>query len=91
MRNGGEIRGPILGFFKLLITPMLSLVLFMTILAGVMSCGTAGPFGSVPGTWVERHRERILVLKMVLGDRLLNAFSVYAPHTGKPGEEKGSF
>jgi len=32
---------------------------------------------------VERHSERILVLKMVLGDRLLNFFSVYAPHTGK--------
>ena len=27
---------------------------------------------------VERHSERILVLKMVLGDRLLNVFSVYA-------------
>ena len=29
---------------------------------------------------VERHSERILVLKMVLWDRLLNVFSVYAPH-----------
>jgi len=28
-----------------------SLVLFMTTLTGVMSCGTAGPFGSVPGMW----------------------------------------
>ena len=28
-----------------------SLVLFMTTLTGVMSCGTAGPLGSVPGTW----------------------------------------
>ena len=40
---------------------------------------------------VERHSERILVLKMVLGDRLLNVFSVYASHTGKPEEEKESF
>ena len=40
---------------------------------------------------VERHSERILVLKMVLGDRLLNVFSVYAPHAGKPEEEKESF
>ena len=37
---------------------------------------------------VERHSERILVLKMVLGDRLLNVFTVYAPHSGKPDEEK---
>jgi len=28
---------------------------------------------------------------MVLGDRLLNVFSVYAPHAGKPEEEKESF
>ena len=35
---------------------------------------------------VERHSERILVLKMVLGDRLLNVFSVYAPHSGRPDE-----
>jgi len=40
---------------------------------------------------VERHSERILVLTMVLGDRLLNVFSVYAPHAGKPEEEKESF
>ena len=40
---------------------------------------------------VERHSERILVLKMVLGQRLLNVFSVYAPHAGKPEEEKESF
>ena len=31
---------------------------------------------------VERHSERIMVLKMVLGNRLLNVFSVYAPHSG---------
>ena len=38
---------------------------------------------------VERHSERIMVLKMVLGeDRLLNVFTVYAPHSGKPDEVK---
>ena len=37
---------------------------------------------------VERHSERIMVLKMVLGDRLLNVFSVYAPHSGRPDEEE---
>jgi len=40
---------------------------------------------------VERHSERILVLKMVLGDRLINVFTVYAPHSGKPDEEKECF
>jgi len=40
---------------------------------------------------VERHSERVLVLKMVLGDCLLNVFTVYAPHSGKPDEEKESF
>ena len=28
---------------------------------------------------------------MVLGDCLLNVFTVYAPHSGKPDEEKESF
>ena len=37
---------------------------------------------------VERHSERVLVLKMVLGDCLLNVFTAYAPHSGKPDEEK---
>jgi len=40
---------------------------------------------------VERHSERALVLKMVLGDCLLNVFTVYAPHSGKREEEKESF
>jgi len=40
---------------------------------------------------VERHSERILVLKMVLCDHLLNVFMVYAPHSGKPDEEKECF
>jgi len=37
---------------------------------------------------VERHSERVLVLKMVIGDCLLNVFTVYAPHLRKPDEEK---
>ena len=40
---------------------------------------------------VERHSERVLVLKMILGDCLLNVFTVYAPPSGKPDEEKESF
>ena len=40
---------------------------------------------------VERHSERVLVLKMVLRDCLLNVFTVYAHHSGKPAEEKESF
>jgi len=32
---------------------------------------------------VERHSKRVLVLKMVLRDCLLNVFMVYAPHSGK--------
>jgi len=40
---------------------------------------------------VERHSEKALVLKMVLGDCLLNIFTVYAPHSGKPDEKKERF
>ena len=40
---------------------------------------------------VERHSERILALKMVVGDCLLDVFTVYAPHSGKPDEEKERF
>jgi len=40
---------------------------------------------------VERHSERVLVLKMVLSDCLLNVFTVYAPYSGKPDGEKESF
>ena len=40
---------------------------------------------------VERHSERIMALKMVLRDRLLNVFTVYAPHSGKPDEVKECF
>ena len=39
---------------------------------------------------VERHSERVPVLKMVLGDCLQNVFMVYAPHSGKPDVEKES-
>jgi len=40
---------------------------------------------------VERHSKRVLVLKMVLGDCLLNVFTMYAPHSGKPDEERKKF
>ena len=39
---------------------------------------------------VERHSERVLILKMVL-DNSLNVLTVYAPHSGKLEEEKKSF
>ena len=35
--------------------------------------------------------ERIVIVKLVLGKRLVNAFLVYAPHSGKLDEEKESF
>ena len=37
---------------------------------------------------VERHSERVLILKTVLDNGLLNVLTVYAPHSGKPEEEK---
>jgi len=37
---------------------------------------------------VERHSERVMIVKLV---RLVNVFSVYAPHSGKLEEEKESF
>ena len=40
---------------------------------------------------IERHSERVLVLKMVLGDCLLKVFTVYASHSGKPSEQKERF
>ena len=40
---------------------------------------------------VGRHSERVLVLKMVLGDCLLNVFTVYAPHSRKHDDEKETF
>ena len=40
---------------------------------------------------VERHSERVLILKMVLDNSLLNVLTVYAPHLGKLKIEKESF
>jgi len=40
---------------------------------------------------VERHSKRLLILKMVLYNGLLNVLMAYAPHSGKPEEEKESF
>jgi len=40
---------------------------------------------------VERHSERVLILKMVLDYSLLNVLTVYAPHSRKPEEEKENF
>jgi len=40
---------------------------------------------------VERHNEKVLVLKTDLGDSVLNVFMVYAPDSGKPVEEKERF
>jgi len=37
---------------------------------------------------VERHSKRVLMLKMVLDNGLLNFLTVYAPHSGKLEEEK---
>jgi len=40
---------------------------------------------------VERHNERVLILKMVLDNGLLNVLTVYAPHSGKPEKEEETF
>ena len=40
---------------------------------------------------VEKHSERVLILKTVLDNGLLNVLTVYAPHWGKPQEEKENF
>ena len=40
---------------------------------------------------VERHSKRVLNLRMVLDNGLLNVLTVYAPHSGKSEEEKESF
>jgi len=40
---------------------------------------------------VEKHSKRVLILKMILDNGLLNVFAVYAPHSEKPEEEKESF
>jgi len=40
---------------------------------------------------VERHSKRVLNLRMVLDNGLLNVLMVYAPCSGKPEEEKEGF
>ena len=40
---------------------------------------------------VKRHSKRVLILKMVLDSGLLKILKVYAPHSGKPEEEKRVF
>ena len=40
---------------------------------------------------VKRHSKRVLILKMVLNNGLLNVLMVYAPHSWKLEEEKESF
>jgi len=40
---------------------------------------------------VERHSKRVLILKMVLDNGLLNVLTVYASHSGKTEEEKEFF
>jgi len=37
---------------------------------------------------VERHNERVLILKMVLDDSLLNVLTVYAPHLETGGGKR---
>ena len=39
----------------------------------------------------KRHSERVHILKVVLNNGLLNVLTVYAPHSGKPEEEKENF
>ena len=39
----------------------------------------------------ERHSKKILILRMVLDNGLLNILKINAPHSGKPDEEKESF
>ena len=39
----------------------------------------------------ERRSERVMIVKLVIDNGLLNVLTVYAPHTGKPEEEKEKF
>jgi len=39
----------------------------------------------------KRHSKRVLILKTVLDNGLLNVLTVYAPHSGKLEEERESF
>ena len=40
---------------------------------------------------IERNSKGVLILRMVIDNGLLNILTVYAPHSGKPEEEKESF
>ena len=40
---------------------------------------------------VKRHSKRVLILKMVLDNSLMNVLTMYAPHSRKPEEEKENF
>jgi len=40
---------------------------------------------------IERHSKRVLSLRTVLDNGLLNVLTVYAPHSGKREEEKKVF
>jgi len=40
---------------------------------------------------VERHSKRVLILKMILDNSLLNVLMVYAPHSVKLEEEEENF
>ena len=37
---------------------------------------------------VERRSDKVMIVKLVIDNGLLNVLTVYAPHTGKPEEEK---
>ena len=40
---------------------------------------------------VEGRSKQVMIVKLVLSERLINVFYVYAPHSGEPYEEKKSF
>jgi len=59
--------------------------------------GNAGVGVLVARRWVEhvievkRFNERIIVVKVAIGKRILNLYSVYAPQAGRSGQEKEEF
>ena len=40
---------------------------------------------------VEKRSERVMIVKLVTDNGLINVLTVYVPHTGKPEEEKEKF
>jgi len=57
-------------------------------------CGRKGIWNKIWGMMrvsVERQSEWAVIVKLVLGDRLVNVFSVYAPHSGKPDDKRKVF